>query len=412
MASEGDNPTNPDRIDPDHIGPVEARLCDADARAVDRWMDGQPPADPREQRLGELLGLLNAQSAISADATLTDLTMLRVLRASGKGDADRADEPQPELNPMDAEALDAWMLAGGAVDRVPAPLRERAERLHGMATLVSEGAGPEVSADLVDRLMTRVAQTPTNNSADAQPEIAGRIRLADLMSIAAVLVVGVSVIWPMLSSMRDAHYRTVSSARMAATGSGLAAYAGSYGALPRASASLAGNPWWEVGGNPAHSNSANLFTLARDGFVELAQLASPTNPQAPTSVTGENATDWGSLDEVSYSYLNMFGRGGLDGGASLLTPRSAVLADRSPIVPPSKRGEAVRADVNSTNFGGRGQHVLFGDGSVRWLTSPVLENGDNIWLPGTIERDLARDGRATLRGRETADGVEDAFLVP
>eukprot|EP01025_Chloroclados_australasicus_P052924 TRINITY_DN61896_c0_g1_i1.p4 TRINITY_DN61896_c0_g1~~TRINITY_DN61896_c0_g1_i1.p4 ORF type:complete len:101 (+),score=21.64 TRINITY_DN61896_c0_g1_i1:58-360(+) len=100
----------------------------------------------------------------------------------------------------------------------------------------------------------------------------------------------------------------------------MAAYAGNYGALPQASASLAGNPWWEVGENPAHSNSANLFTLARDRFVELAQLASPTNPQAPTSVTGEDATDWGSLDEVSYSYLNMFGRGGRDGGASLLTP--------------------------------------------------------------------------------------------
>jgi hypothetical protein len=227
-----------------------------------------------------------------------------------------------------------------------------------------------------------------------------------------VLVVGVSVIWPMLTSMREAHYRTISQARMAAAGNGMAAYTSNYGAMPQASASLAGNTWWDVGQNPAHSNSANLFTLARDGFVELAQLASPTNPQAPTTVTGQDATDWGSLDEVSYSYLNMFGRGGRDGAAFLLTPRSAVMADRSPIVPPSKRGETARADANSLNFSGRGQHVLFGDGSVVWLTSPVLENGDNIWLPGSIERDLARDGRATLRGRETADGPEDAFLVP
>lgn len=405
MTREDDAPINPQLAG-------EARLSEADAQAVDRWLDGESPANSREQRLDALLGLLNAESAISADSTLTDLTMLRVLRASGSGVSSDTAEAQPELTPMDAEALDAWMLAGGAVDRVPAPLRERAERLHGMATMVSHGPQPEASGDLVDKLMTRVAATPTQQRPDPQPEIAGRIRLADLMSIAAVLVVGVSVIWPMLSSMREAHYRTVSSARMAAVGNGMAAYAGNYGALPQASASLAGNPWWEVGENPAHSNSANLFTLARDRFVELAQLASPTNPQAPTSVTGEDATDWGSLDEVSYSYLNMFGRGGRDGGASLLTPRSAVLADRSPIVPPSKRGEAARADANSLNFGGRGQHVLFGDGRVVWLTSPVLENGDNIWLPGTIERDLARDGRASLRGRETADGPEDAFLVP
>ncbi len=387
---------------------TDDRLSEADANAVDRWMAGEGPADDRDRRVVELLGLLNAESAISADSALTDLTMLRIMRATGSPVSVDADEA-PELTPMDAEALDAWMLAGGRVERVPAALRERAQKVHGLATLVSQGPEPAVSADMVDKLMTKVAETPTKRNEAEQPEIAGRIRLADLMSIAAVLVVGVSVIWPMLTSMREAHYKTVSSARMAAAGNGMAAYAANYGALPQASASLAGDPWWEVGENPAHSNSANLFTLARDGFVEVAQLASPTNPQAPTSVTGEDASDWGSLDEVSYSYRNMFGG---KNEAFNITPTSAMLADRSPIVPPSRRGETARADANSRNFAGRGQHVLFGDGSVVWITSPILENGDNIWLPGSVERDLARDGRSTLRGRETADGPEDAFLVP
>lgn len=387
----------------------EARLDEADANAVDRWMAGDQPADDRERRLAELLGLLNAESAISADEALTDLTMLRIMRATGSQAPIETDET-PELTPMDAEALDAWMMAGGRVERVPAALRERAQTIHGLASLVSQGPEPAVSGDMVDTLMTRVAQTPTKRGeAQQQPEIAGRIRLADLMSIAAVLVVGVSVIWPMLTSMREAHYKTVSSARMAAAGNGMAAYASNYGALPQASASLAGDPWWEVGENPAHSNSANLFTLASDGFVEIAQLASPTNPQAPTSVKGEGASDWASLDEVSYSYRNMFGG---QNQAFNITPESALLADRSPIVPPSRRGETARADANSRNFAGRGQHVLFGDGSVVWLTRPFLENGDNIWLPGTVERDLARDGWATLRGTETADGPADAFLVP
>lgn len=387
---------------------TDDRLSEADANAVDRWMAGEAPSDAREQRLAQLLGLLNAQSAISADDTLTDLTMLRIMRATGSQASIDADET-PELTPMDAEALDAWMLAGGRVDRVPAALRERAQKLHGLATLVSQGPEPVVSGDMVDKLMTKVAETPSKRGEAEQPEIAGRIRMADLMSIAAVLVVGVSVIWPMLTSMREAHYKTISSARMAAAGNGMAAYASNYGSLPQASASLAGNPWWEVGENLEHSNSANLFTLASDGFVEIAQLASPTNPQAPTSVKGEGAHDWRSLDEVSYSYRNMFGG---QNQAFNVTPTSALLADRSPIVPPSRRGEAARADANSRNFGGRGQHVLFGDGSVQWLTKPVLDNGDNIWLPGSVERDLIRDGRATLRGRETADGPGDAFLVP
>lgn len=396
--NQDDTPTNS----------TEFRLGEADANAVDRWMAGEAPSIDRDRRVAELLGLLNAESAISADAALTDLTMLRIMRATGSQAPAEPDET-PELTPMDAEALDAWMLAGGRVERVPAALRERSQKIHGLATLVCQGPEPAVSGDMVDKLMTRVAQTPTKSSEAEQPEIAGRIRLADLMSIAAVLVVGVSVIWPMLTSMREAHYKTVSSARMAAAGNGMAAYASNYGSLPQASASLAGNPWWEVGENPEHSNSANLFTLASDGFVEIAQLASPTNPQAPTSVKGEDASDWGSLDEVSYSYRNMFGG---QNQAFTLTPGSALLADRSPIVPPSRRGETARADANSHNFGGRGQHVLFGDGSVVWLRSPILDNGDNIWLPGSVERDLARDGRATLRGRETADGAADAFLVP
>ena len=405
------NPDHNPNQDDAHNGPEsqpEARLSANDAKAVDRWMAGEPAENARDMRVAELIGLLNAESAISADSTLTDLAMLRVLRAMGSEVSVDAEAP-PELAPLDAESLDAWLLAEGVSERVPAALRSRAARHEALADLVSDGVQPQVSADMVDRLMTRVAETPVAPAAEPQPEIAGRIRLADLMSIAAVLVVGVSVIWPMLTSMRDGHYRTISSARMAAAGNGMAAYAASYGALPQASASVGGDPWWEVGENPAHSNSANLFTLTRDGFVEIAQLARPTNPNAPTSVKGEDASDWASLEEVSYSYRNMFGGANQ---AFNLTPSSALLADRSPVVPPSRRGEAARADANSRNFSGRGQHVLFGDGTVRWLTSPILENGDNIWLPGSVERDLIRDGRATLTGRETADGAEDAFLVP
>lgn len=391
----------------DESNPHTDMLIPDDARAVDRWVAGEPTQDLRDLRLAELLGMLNAESAISADSTLTDLVLLRVMRESG--DHADASEIGPELMPLDAEALDAWLLAGGRADRVPSALRDRALRLEGMANLVSDGPTPAHRSDLVDRLMTQVALMPRGGPTQEAPEVAGRIRVADLMSIAAVLVVGVSVIWPMLSSMRDAHHRTVSSSRLAAAGAGMAAYATTYGGLPQATASMAGNPWWEVGQNPEHSNSANLYVLARDGYVELAQLASPTNPNAPTRPKGERSSDWGSFEQVSYSYRNMFGADNRD---FAIRPGTALLADRSPIVPLSRKGEPARADANSGNFAGRGQHVLFGDGSVRWLNSPILDNGDNIWLPGSVERDLERDGRATLTGRETADGPSDAFLVP
>ena len=95
--------TNQDAGEP-YLGP-------ADARAVDRWMDGQPAQSACDLRVADLLSLLNAQSAISADSTLTDLTMVRILRATGSQASVEDAQATPQLAPLDAEALDAWLLA-------------------------------------------------------------------------------------------------------------------------------------------------------------------------------------------------------------------------------------------------------------------------------------------------------------
>jgi len=375
-------------------------------RALDDWLAGKPPADATARRLDHLLALLEPPGGVTASDELVDLTMLRVARLGSSPAAAPADQPAdpPALTPLDAEALDAWLLASGRVERVAAPIRDRARRHQDLADAVTRGPTPTAASDLTDRVLARVAMADAPER--PEPAVAGRIRMADLMSVAAVLIIGLSVVWPMLTAARDAHHRSIASTRLAATGSAMAAYASAYDSLPMATASVAGRPWWDVGESPDRSNSANLFTLAANGFVAMADLASPTNPSAPTS-TAADARDWASPDQVSYSYQNMFGQRRHTQDAT--TP---LVADRSPIVPRSRRGEAAPATANSLNFAGRGQHVLFGDGSVRWLTSPVLENGDNIWLPGRVERDLAREGFARLTGRETADGVEDAFLVP
>ncbi|MEO1279202.1 MAG: hypothetical protein AAFV77_09620, partial [Planctomycetota bacterium] len=120
------NPDHNPNQDDAH-NPPEARLSAEDAEAVDRWMAGEPAENARDMRVAELFGLLNAESAISADSTLTDLAMLRVLRAMGSEVSVDAEAP-PELAPLDAEALDAWLLAEGVSERVPTALRSRAAR--------------------------------------------------------------------------------------------------------------------------------------------------------------------------------------------------------------------------------------------------------------------------------------------
>ena len=79
------------------------------------------------------------------------------------------------------------------------------------------------------------------------------------------------------------------------------------------------------------------------------------------------------------------------------------------------RHEAIIPEESSPNHKGYGQDALFVDGHVDWLKTPLLANGDNIWLPRQLE-EIVRRVRAgqtsgTLRGTELPD-ENDVFLGP
>jgi len=200
------------------------------------------------------------------------------------------------------------------------------------------------------------------------------------------------------------HFRTTASA--------MSAYAGTHrDQLPMATASLGGGRWWNVDPERPTSNSANLFELARGSYTDVSTLSCPGNRHAPTVMWDENARDWRSIQEVSYSYQIMFGP---ERPRWTPTQRAVVLTDRSPVVLRAYRGERVDPEANSPNHNGKGQHMLFTDGSAEWARSPVMEDGDNIWLPRAIERVLegARGGRIGLEGTETPDSAMDVFVGP
>src|SRR5690606_33034858 len=133
------------------------------------------------------------------------------------------------------------------------------------------------------------------------------VRLADLASVAAVVLIGAGLVLPVLSAVREQARRAACLTNLGSTASAMSSYAHSNrDSLPMATASLGGGHWWDVG-SPRSSNSANLYTLARDGYVTLATLACPGNPSAPTRVPSPDARDWRRLEEISYSYQIMFG---------------------------------------------------------------------------------------------------------
>ncbi|QYU70447.1 hypothetical protein J4558_10155 [Leptolyngbya sp. 15MV] len=367
-----------------------------------------PTGEARTEAARRLLSLLDTTA--SADPALADVTMARIFRlraAAARG--------QPYLSDDDEEAVDGWVLAEQQAARVSPPLRSRAQRLQQIGEALMGGA-PVASGDaLLTRTLARIAEHEAvrRDAMRLEPARPQRsFRLADLGAVAAMLLVGVGVLGPVFTAAREQARQTLCLSNLGRTASAMSSYAfGHRDALPMATAGLGSVPWWSVNPQRIESNSANLFTLARGGYVQLASLACPGNSWAPMAKLSPSACDWRSLEEISYSYQIMFGaeRPRWNSGQ-----RTVVLADRSPVILAVVRGDIVDPLSNSPNHHYRGQHLLWNDGSVTWALTPRLESGDNIWLPRQIERQLdALAGRPLpIQGRETPAAADDVFLGP
>ncbi|MEX2218008.1 MAG: hypothetical protein WD749_04545 [Phycisphaerales bacterium] len=383
--------------------------CGFDGRTAARTI---PHGRERIERLQKLLSLLDCDA--TSDQSLADVTFARMMQARGEvlGAPPRIDS----LSPADDEALEALVMAGFDAARVPGALRERARLHKTLADLVTRGGSVEPSADLTDRTLALI-QRDIDSRAEALRIDSRRarrsfgIRLPDLVSAAAVLLIGAGVLLPILGTMRESARRTQCLANLGLTAAGMGSYAiGNRDSLPVANASLGGAQWWKVG-EPRQSNSANLFTLPREGYVSLEALACPGNARAVTTAPA-GARDWRSLEEISYSYQIMFG----SQRPAWRQGQMVVLADRSPLIPQFVRGEASDPFANATNHRGAGQHVLHTTGMVSWEKSPVLASGEHIWLPRgleTVVKQVTTNRRVKiLQGNELPEAADDTFLGP
>lgn len=378
---------------------------------------------PGARRLAALLAELDAAPASQpaahgdARATLIDVTFARVLRRR----AFEATASAPALTPDDGLALDALVMAGFNAARVPGALRSRAAAHEALAGLVTS-ADPDAQG-APDRIARTLAAVEAHEAARrdrmrlapaAERRFVPGVRLADLASVAAVLLIATAVVWPVMTAVREQGRRAVCEANFGRTALAMGSYANSHrDELPVVAASLSSGRWWDVNAAQPRSNSANLYELVRTRYAPITDLACPGNPLAARAEPTPDARDWRNLDEISYSYQIMFGRA----RPSWKNPAPAVvLTDRSPVVVRAVRGEIIFPNANSANHNGRGQHALLTDGSARWLSSPTLESGDNIWLPRQIERQLEEVSRMLglqpLSGTEIPQDAADAFVGP
>lgn len=373
-----------------------------------------PQIAARAEHIARLMGIVDAPIQITNRA-LVDVTFLRAMKT-----------PAGSAKPAEEHASLASLLTTG-----PAFDAAARERLIGR-TLAGIDAALDEQADRM-RLDARRAGRVAS------------ISIRDIVSVAAVLMIAASVVWPVLSHMRDESRRLACNTNLGATSSALASYAQDYQySTPMVAGFSGGTPWWNVGSELSQSNSANLYTLSREGYVSLAALACPGNAHAQT-VSSPDQRDWRSIQEISYSYqiqpaVQSSGRPGeLFDGQVKTRPAiwgnsaSVVMTDRSPVILRAIRGEPIDPWANSPNHDGRGQHVVLGDGSVGWLSTPEIgpaslgssparwsaagsAQGDNIWLPRSLERAIdqatGRRRMDAMKGTELPESADDAFVGP
>lgn len=291
-----------------------------------------------------------------------------------------------QLNDADARAIDALFEEGldpaeaeQRLATMSGPDRARAEAALRLLSKLETLPAPAPSPDLVPSLMARIDEVERHRRERMRvPSPLRRIRgirIPDLVTIAAVLLLAVGVGWPLAQSVRNTSMREQCERNMGSLYAGLSRYASDHaGQLPLAA------------GLGSFLHSIGEGDAAKDG--------SATKVDWRTYRHGEHLETLRELDYVGSRCLTCPGCAKDRGAMALRVPAvgqrfilgampGMLVADANPALELLRDGKACAPGTrtSSRNHGLQGQNVLFDDGSVRWLLSPVLPNGDSIWAP-------------------------------
>ncbi len=395
-------------------------LSAQDRAVLDRVFGDDPEAfvveSDRDDAVLNLLNLLDSPVASELQRP-SRINLIQILAARLESSTDLGNL---QLSQEDQQALDQYINQGYEVDRVDPDLQSRAEKCARIGESIigsTSVSSINTSSDLVSRTLSTIQahidqeEAAMDFSNSNQWALSGR--WADLVSIAAMLLIVASIALPIMSGVRSNAQQGLCFDNMHAAANAFGLYAGSNrDMLPMATAGF-GPTWMDVGSTPERSNSSNLFTLIRTHNANLEDLACPSNPNAAVGQADPDAWDWRSLQEVSYSYRIM-PPGGMRATAAGQPVRVVLLADRSPVILRVASGRPIIPEENSPNHKGKGQHMLMLDGGTQWTTSPIINSQDNIWLPRPIEQVIhqVRSKLGIITGTELPDGPTDAFVGP
>jgi hypothetical protein len=237
-----------------------------------------------------------------------------------------------------------------------------------------------------------------------------------IAAAAAVILFVIATYFPIAGHMRQQSWQTACNAQLQRIGSGLLSYRGdNKGQMPMV-ATAVGDPWWKVGQKPDssvnQSNTRHIYLLVRNGYVKPAEFICPAAKKVSKKTIEKIQTaqlhDFPGRQFVNYSFMIRCSK-----PADMQSSgRCIVMSDMNPLFENMKEeSEQFKLEVsdqlkklNSTNHSGRGQNVLFEDGSAGFNCSRFVgENDDDIF---TLQN------TTLYQGNETPASHADAFVAP
>jgi len=353
-----------------------AGLCPEDEAALDRLLDEGSASDSadaeRMARMRSLLVLLGHWQVENPPQELVGQTLSQVLGS----------EPV-QLSVEDGEALDALLAlrsAGLQSGPMPARTAPRAERLRQLMSLLDHDEAEPVPGGLTERTMKAIEADRAEHDrlviGSAMSGRSGRgpgITIRQIATTAALLLMVLSVLLPILDKGRRDAMIASCSENLAGLGLDLTKFArdNKDATVVR---SVAPAPVYAQPSDafqvPANNNPNLVLILSQKRFESDHLLCPAATTPATRLYNGQNPIAGGPLRLIQYSDRPVFAD---SNPLYRITPTGLV---RIPEVP----GLTV-----SNNHAGKGQNVLFGDGSVRWMVRPTLmlrgsDQSDNIWL--------------------------------
>lgn len=264
--------------------------------------------------------------------------------------------------------------------------------------------------------MPQVSQTTGDRGRNLRP-------LFEVFAAAASIAIVVAILYPGVGAFRS-HSRQVACGRnLDSIGRGFASYFHDNNSRFPEARVKAGAPWWKIGdqGPENQSNTRYPFMLVKQGYVEAddflckgCEKARPFRYQASSMA---QMNDFPSRENISYSFSLLCNK-----NSNPLKPSRKIIAgDLNPVFVPvfqripcdpgsyQKMNEFEKVLLNdqikkmmSMNHRGRGQNVLYCDGSVLHAKTRII-NGDDIFTISGVNE---------YSGCETPSGENDIFLAP